>query len=122
VQRGHAVRKFGHAAGREPHVGDHRRDRVVAPVVGEPSGPKCQSSIPAATGINSTVVTPRRTRCASAAGWASRAGSAQCFRNRRVESRESRTWSSYTMARDSGTRGHVARASANSGSTRAFGT
>ena len=40
VERGHAMREFGNAARRQPHVGNHQRNRVVAPVVGEAERPQ----------------------------------------------------------------------------------
>ena len=63
---------FGDAAGREARIGDEEGDRVVAPVVGEPEARQVRAPRSTrAIGISSTVVTPRRVRCAIAAGCAS---------------------------------------------------
>ena len=69
LKRGHGLADFLPAARREARIGRHQRDRIVAPVIGEP-GRRTDgaSSIQAAQGMISTVVTPSFARCSSTAG------------------------------------------------------
>ena len=73
MKRHDGLADLGEAAGRQPRIGRHEGDRIVAPGIAKPSAARCRSSIQAASGMSSTVSTPSVTDVAITQGSASAA-------------------------------------------------